>query len=345
MRLLTSIARSRLVSPAAVKVSEGPTIDVSELGLFRILVGILFKSHEYNLGYSLDREGSSRVPLKSKIFGVDGRIREVMGMVNPEKAPLSLTISIIDCFSSSIPSLIGVTIKRATQGSDDPKGKKISTNQKAPLVTIKLFQTLADMIKLAKVISHSLEHQVCYDFTRAMVDDAHESIKDELLRACVDLQESQEELSHTHFLLCHSREEAFSYRDNTVRLAQKRNALKVTLGENELEHVALCNPLVNKIQEEYHDQFFKFYEESYLMGYEDAQTERPLTFPRVEVCYRVFLMSASNDGAWHRKLVNRLRATNMRKIRHGVTRVEMYGGLAVGSLFTWVIPWPLSSLP
>ncbi|KAA8529804.1 hypothetical protein F0562_034339 [Nyssa sinensis] len=98
---------------------------------------------------------------------------------------------------------------------------------------VKLFWTPVNTVKLAKVRSPSLEHQVCSDFTRAMeidslrgqistLDDAHESTKDELLKVRVDLQESQEEHSHTRFLLCHSREEDVFERDNTVRLARER---------------------------------------------------------------------------------------------------------------------------
>ncbi|KAA8529805.1 hypothetical protein F0562_034338 [Nyssa sinensis] len=127
----------------------------------------------------------------------------------------------------SVPPLAGFTKKHATQGSDDPKGKKISTkrvpqpsvaprlptgvvnhepkpnpftllsdstlvspwprtgdwhssssskgfhsllcNLKAALSVVKLFWTPVDMVKLAKVRSPSLEHQVCYDFTKATV--------------------------------------------------------------------------------------------------------------------------------------------------------------------------------
>ncbi|KAA8521365.1 hypothetical protein F0562_012073 [Nyssa sinensis] len=99
--------------------------DDGDLSPSGILVRIPSKSRGYNSDYSPDKEGFPRVPSKRRIFGADGRMRGVMIMVHLEEAPLSLTVSIVDHFSSFIPPLIGVTRKRATQGSDDSKGKKI----------------------------------------------------------------------------------------------------------------------------------------------------------------------------------------------------------------------------
>ncbi|KAA8529802.1 hypothetical protein F0562_034341 [Nyssa sinensis] len=110
-------------------VLELPLGDVLELGLFRIPIGIPFGSCEYSPGYSPNKEGSPRVLLKRKIFGADGRMREVMVIVHPEVTPPSSTISIVDCFLGFVPHLTGVTKKHATQGSDDSKGKKISTKR------------------------------------------------------------------------------------------------------------------------------------------------------------------------------------------------------------------------
>ncbi|KAA8531064.1 hypothetical protein F0562_005773 [Nyssa sinensis] len=79
------------------------------------------------------------------------------------------------------------------------------------------------------------------------------------------------------------KEETFFEKDNVVGLVWKRDALKVSLREKKLEHVASCNALVSRVQGEYQDQVFRFQEEAYRMGYEDAQAGRPLTFPLVEV--------------------------------------------------------------
>ncbi|KAA8547201.1 hypothetical protein F0562_003643 [Nyssa sinensis] len=115
------------------------------------------------------------------------------------------------------------------------------------------------------------------------LDDVQESIKDELLKKYIDLQESWEELSLTRSLLRRSREEAFFERDNSTRLGRERDALKVALGEKDLKYVASCYALVSRIQGKYQEQVFKFQEEAYQMGYENAQVRRPLTFPPIEV--------------------------------------------------------------
>ncbi|KAA8544792.1 hypothetical protein F0562_019504 [Nyssa sinensis] len=73
---------SSLLDPTK-QVVEGTTIDVLESGLFGISIRIPSESRKYSPEYSLDKEGSLRVPLKRKIFGMDGQIREVMVMVHP----------------------------------------------------------------------------------------------------------------------------------------------------------------------------------------------------------------------------------------------------------------------
>ncbi|KAA8537011.1 hypothetical protein F0562_029489 [Nyssa sinensis] len=233
------------------QVVERPTIDVLEPSLFGIPVRILFGSREYNPRYSPDREGTSLVLLNRKIFGIDGRMREVMVIVHPEEALPNSTTSIIDYFSGFVPPLTGVTksvqhkphcgpaVATGTSSSSSKELPYLLSDQRATMAVVKQFQTPVDIVKLAEIRSPSLEHQVSYDFTKAMVgiskwlsrfeaharvvndlredltcarkeidslhgqisslDDAHESTNDDLLKVHIDLQESWEELIHTPF--------------------------------------------------------------------------------------------------------------------------------------------------
>ncbi|KAA8547322.1 hypothetical protein F0562_003814 [Nyssa sinensis] len=83
---------SSLLDPSR-QVVELPTIDILEPGLFGILVGILFRK----------------------------------SWVEPGETLPNSMISIVDRFLSFVPLFTGVTKKRAAQGSDDSKGKKIQT--------------------------------------------------------------------------------------------------------------------------------------------------------------------------------------------------------------------------
>ncbi|KAA8532475.1 hypothetical protein F0562_032508 [Nyssa sinensis] len=117
-------------------------------------------------------------------------MREVMLMVHLEKTPSSSTIFIVDRFSGSVPPLTGVTRKRAMQDStslfvhwsscgpvattdtySSPSKElhSLLSDQRAAVATVKLFRTPIDIVKLVKIGSPSLKHQVCYNFSRAMV--------------------------------------------------------------------------------------------------------------------------------------------------------------------------------
>ncbi|KAA8546257.1 hypothetical protein F0562_003004 [Nyssa sinensis] len=114
---------SRLLDPNG-QWAEVPTINIVESGLHRIPVGIPFRSYEYSHSYSLDRHNSPRVPIKRRILDADGRMTEVTVMVRLVEAPPSSTMSIVERFSRSIPSLTGISRKRVTQGTEDPKRKR-----------------------------------------------------------------------------------------------------------------------------------------------------------------------------------------------------------------------------
>ncbi|KAA8544791.1 hypothetical protein F0562_019505 [Nyssa sinensis] len=172
--------------------------------------------------------------------------------------------------SSTLPSdSASLFVRRSSRGSVVATGTSSSSfkelhsvlsNQRTVVAMAKLFQTLIDTVKLAEIESPSLEHQVSYNFSRAMVG-------------------------------------MFDWISHSEGHACAVNNLQEDLTRAQQEIDSLCGQIVSL------DDAHEF----------------------------------TNDDL--------LKATNMRKIRHGATRVEMHGRLAVGFLCIWVIPWLLSSLP
>ncbi|KAA8535857.1 hypothetical protein F0562_030823 [Nyssa sinensis] len=134
--------------------TKGPTIDVQETSLYGVPIGIPTNQQDYSTGYNPNKRNLPPVPIQGRVYNVHVRETEVTMMVCPKDAPLSLIITIVECFSREAPLLVRVTRKHVSQSSDDPKGKKVLV-KKAPQVVIPSQPFTGITIKDSQVVPYS----------------------------------------------------------------------------------------------------------------------------------------------------------------------------------------------
>ncbi|KAA8538820.1 hypothetical protein F0562_025512 [Nyssa sinensis] len=196
-------------------------------------------------------------------------MKELMVMVRPEEAPLSSTISIVDQFSSSVPPLIGVTKKKATQGLDDSMGKNIlikrvpqpvvvpcpstevvihepeANPSTFPFNSTSLFVCRSSRgLDVAIGASHSFASKE-FPFLLSNQRVAVAAIR--LFQTPIDMVKlAVTEFPSLEHQVCYNFMrvmETFFEKDNAARLAREKDALKITLEESNSEYATSCDAL------------------------------------------------------------------------------------------------------